>query len=258
MTLKSPRLSLSRKQKPPFGSTSWRTSSSVGWSPQLLTSGIDRSSRKRSSSCPTAGRSSCRRACRARPRCRAGTCRASSPNEKLTFLSSICSSVQWRRRTSAPSTSWPCPSRRSSARARAACGCSRAGRTPRVESIVGTSSVEKSCRPGVRPTLGGLHAPTPSTRGSRSTRRWSPSLVGRHVVGHGAQVRVEALAVLGLEHAADAPGDEKMKSRSSLALDVVLRVGEVRVLEAALSSRLNIAWTTPMRDVFTSSVVHWR
>ena len=44
-TLKSPRLSLSRKQKPPC-STSWRTSSSVVWSPQLLTSGIEMSSMK--------------------------------------------------------------------------------------------------------------------------------------------------------------------------------------------------------------------
>ena len=46
MFLKSPRLSLSRKQTPDV-SMSWRTSSSVGWSPQTLTSGMDRSSRKK-------------------------------------------------------------------------------------------------------------------------------------------------------------------------------------------------------------------
>mmetsp|Transcript_53887 Transcript_53887/g.129837 ORF Transcript_53887/g.129837 Transcript_53887/m.129837 type:complete len:284 (-) Transcript_53887:1100-1951(-) len=40
----SPRLSLSRKQKPCV-STSWRTISSVGWSPQVFTRGIDTSSK---------------------------------------------------------------------------------------------------------------------------------------------------------------------------------------------------------------------
>ena len=43
--LKSPRLSRSRLQKPE-NSMSWRTSSSVVWSPQALTSGIEMSSMK--------------------------------------------------------------------------------------------------------------------------------------------------------------------------------------------------------------------
>lgn len=151
-TLNSPRLSLSRKGKPPC-STSSRTISSVGWSPHLFFSGMDRSSMKTVMRFPPGG-----------PKLRPPRLSSSASTafrhmkgvvaeEKLMRFTACLSAPSVRRNMSAVEVlAVPSAPTRSTGLRRLCSFCRR--KPARVESMVGTRRLEKSSRSGAEGRAG--------------------------------------------------------------------------------------------------------